>query len=192
MIENSYEKAYIKTMNIIRFKFSPKKAYAALYWMVNEHPGIDLHGALKTCYFADKDHLNAHQRPIFGATYRAMRFGPVPVEIYELAKGDPLWLAELGMDRLAWRLDGFRLVRSDNSVAEVDRSALSETDQTIFSSALARSVKMNFNERTAATHGRDWQAAELGWMRYEDMIDDTAHKAETLDYLYENARFMRL
>ena len=114
------------------------------------------------------------------------------MEIYELAKGDPLWLAELGMDRLPWRLDGFRLVRSDNSVAEVDRSALSETDQTLFSSALARSVKMNFNERTAATHGRDWQAAELGWMRYEDMIDDTANKAETLDYLYENARFMRL
>ena len=52
----------------IRFKFSAPKAMAAVHWMVNEAPRVDLHTVLKTCYFADKAHLNKHGRPIFGAT----------------------------------------------------------------------------------------------------------------------------
>jgi len=51
---------------------------------------------------------------------------------------------------------------------------------------------MNFTERTAATHGADWQKADLGIMRYEDMLDDTPEKGAIIEYLQENARFMRL
>ncbi len=38
----------------IRFKFAADKARAAIHWMAREHNGIDLHAALKACYFADK------------------------------------------------------------------------------------------------------------------------------------------
>lgn len=175
---------------MIRFKFAPEKAHAALHKMVSDHSGIDLHAALKACYFADKTHLNEHFRPIFGATYRAMRFGPVPLEIYEMAKGESLWLAELGVDTLPWRLDGYRLVSS--SPQQVDMSALSPSDHSHLSRGIARSLSMNFNERTAATHGSDWQAAELGRMHYEDMLDDRPEKDEIIASLREKARFMRL
>ena len=97
---------------LIRFRFAARKALAVLHRMVEEQEGIDLHAALKACYFADKDHLNRHGRPVFGANYRAMRFGPVPLEIYEMAKGEPIWLAELGLDRLPWELRGYRLHRN--------------------------------------------------------------------------------
>lgn len=175
---------------MIRFKFAPEKALTALHWMVREQPGIDLHAALKACYFADKDHLNEFHRPIFGARYRAMKFGPVPVEIYEMAKGEAIWLAELGLDRFPWRLDGFKLRLEDNQPE--DRSVFSQSDTEAFEAGLARSLAMSFNDRTAATHGRDWQAAELGWMRYEDMLDDTDDKPEIIQYLRESARFVRL
>jgi hypothetical protein len=69
-------------------------------------PRLDLHTILKTCYFADKDHLNRNRRPIFGATYRAMRFGPVPLETYEMTKRDPIWLPELDADSYPWSLEG--------------------------------------------------------------------------------------
>ena len=177
-------------MGTIRFKFAPQKAKAALHWMVSDRPGVDLHAALKACYFADKDHLNAHQRPIFGATYRAMRFGPVPLEIYEMAKGEALWLAELGLERFPWKLEGYRLLRGDNT--EEDRSSLSETDSEYFAEALSRSLSLNFSERTALTHGADWQKAELGLMSYEDMLDDGPDKDEVVEYLRENARFLKL
>lgn len=178
-------------MGTIRFRFSPKKAFAALTWMVTENPGIDLHAALKACYFADREHLNTYYKPIFGATYRAMKFGPVPLEIYEMAKGEALWLAELGIESTPWELRGFRLARATNTV-EDDRSELSETEQECFGRGLAHSLKMDFSERTEATHGRDWQNANLGLMKYEDMVDDSDQKIEIVEYLQENARFMKM
>jgi hypothetical protein len=51
---------------------------------------------------------------------------------------------------------------------------------------------MTFDERTAATHARDWQAAQLGLMRYEDMLDDGPGKAERVAELRASASFMRL
>lgn len=175
---------------MIRFRFAAAKAHAALHRMVTNHPGIDLHAALKACYFADKAHLNEHGRPVFGATYRAMRFGPVPLEIYEMAKGENLWLAELGLDEFPWRLTGYRLHPA--GARQVDTSALSASDQRHLSSGLERALALSFDERTAATHGPDWQAAELGIMRYEDMIEDRPDKAAMVDMLREKARFMRL
>lgn len=177
-------------MKTIRFKFSPIKARAALHWMVRQRTGVDLHTALKACYFADKAHLNQYWRPIFGATYRAMKFGPVPLEIYEMAKGEALWLAELDADRYPWVLNGFQLSVVENDAP--DMSVLSESDTEALQAAFAQSTAMTFDERTAATHGRDWQAAQLGRMRYEDMIEEGPEKEERVAYLREAAPFIRL
>ena len=175
---------------MIRFRFAPAKARAALLWMIEQKPGIDLHTALKACYFADKRHLNEHGRPIFGATYRAMRFGPVPLEIYEMAKGEAIWLAELGAEQYPWRLQGYHFIRLDNDAPDLD--ALSESDMEALQEGLAQSSALTFDERTAATHGEDWQAANLGTMRYEDMLDDSPDRAERIAYLSATAQRMRL
>ncbi len=175
---------------MIRFRFSPAKARAALLWMMERLPGIDLHTALKSCYFADRQHLNQHGRPVFGATYRAMRFGPVPLEIYEMAKGEAIWLAELGAERYPWALKGFHLFRDGNEEPELD--VLSESDLDALQAGFERSRGLTFTERTAATHGEDWQAANLGLMRYEDMMEDGPEKAERVAYLQATAQRMRL
>ena len=143
-------------MKPIRFKFSAQKAKAAILLIAQQRPGIDIHALLKACYFADVAHLNAHGRPIFGATYRAMKFGPVPLEIYEMVKGDAIWLAELSLEGFPWRLDGFRVQATANEA--VDTDAFSESDLEALQAGIARSLSMTFNERTEATHGPDWQA----------------------------------
>jgi hypothetical protein len=179
-------------MAVIKFKFSPAKARAAVHWMVQSKPGIDLHAMLKACYFADKKHLNEFGRPIFGATYRAMRFGPVPLEVYEMAKGDPMWLSELGATRYPWEIrDGHRLVLSGNEAP--DLSVLSTTDMEALDYGLKTSSSMTFSARTEATHGADWQAADLGIMRYEDMFEPNApDRDERIAYLRETGRHLRL
>lgn len=174
----------------IRFRFSAEKAYAALRLMLDRVPSADLHTVLKACYFADKDHLNEHGRPVFGATYRAMKFGPVPVEIYEMAKGEALWLADLRLSSYPWKLEGFRLSRVSDE--PIDTSRLSETDIEAVENGFERSCGMTFTERTAATHGPDWQAARLGRMRYEDILDDSPDKAERVAYLREVGPYLRL
>lgn len=168
----------------LRFRFAPRKAMAAIGWMLERASphSLDLHTVLKICYFADREHLNAYGRPIFGACYRAMRYGPVPIEIYEMLKGEPLWLAEIGADRVPWQLRGYRVCRADN--AEPDRRVLSRSDLDALEKAFTFCRRMTFDERTAASHGPDWQKAELGWMRYEDMIDeDNPRRAEILEDL---------
>lgn len=170
---------------MIRFRFAPAKARAAVQWMLQEArpQPLDLHTILKGCYFADKDHLNEWGRPIFGARYRAMRYGPVPVEIYEMLKGEPYWLAELGAERYPWSLRGF-YVHGENEPPDLDE--LSQTDRDALQNAFARARTMTFDQRTAASHGPDWQKAQLGWMRYEDMIEENnPRRAEILETLEE-------
>lgn len=174
----------------IQFKFAAEKAWDAIHWIVSDNLEIDLHTLLKACYFADKAHLNEHGRPIFGATYRAMKFGPVPLEIYEMAKADPIWLAELGQDRYPWCLNGYRLALNNNDKPSLD--SLSQSDKEAIAAGLEKSLAMSFTQRTAATHGPDWQAAKLGVMKYEDMLQDSDTKAELVEYLKEAAPVIRL
>ena len=176
----------------IRFRFAARKSLAALHRMVDAEPGIALHSVLMACYFADVAHLNAHGRPVFGARYRAMRIGPVPLEIYELAKAEPIWLAELGIDRLPWDLRGYRLHPNPAWNSPPDCRALSETDLAAIDDGLARARSMQFDQRTAATHGPDWQAARLGLMRYEDMLADAPDRPRLIAELRASAPFMRL
>jgi hypothetical protein len=158
--------------------------------MVIEQPGLELHAMLKACYFVDKDHLNREDQPIFGATYRAMKYGPVPLEIYEMAKNEPLWLAETGMRSFPWQLDGYALQAISNDAP--DMSHLSISDAASLRTGFTHARSMTFNERTAATHGPDWQKAKLGFMRYEDMLDDGPDKPARIEYLEQTGPFMRL
>ena len=174
----------------IRFKFAPEKAKEAVSWMLTRANRLDLHTILKSFYFADKEHLNKYGRPIFGAVYRAMKFGPVPLEVYEMLKGDPIWLAELDVESLPWRLIGYSVNLEGND--HEDRNVFSETDFQCLQDGYSKSSSMSFNARTAATHGPDWQKANLGLMRYEDMLEDTPDKDEIIARLRESAPFMRL
>jgi hypothetical protein len=180
----------MKSDRLIRFRFAAEKALSAIHWMANEQPSLDLHTMLKSCYFADQALFNKDNRPVFGATYRAMKFGPVPLEIYEMAKGEPIWLAQMGIDRYPWRLEGFRLQLDTNQGPDLD--VLSAGDFRALKDGFELSRHMNFTTRTAATHGKDWQAAKLGMMRYEDMIEDETDKAARVADLVEAAPYMRL
>src|SRR5208337_3149904 len=115
---------------------------------------------------------------------------PVPVEIYEMAKGEALWLADLGKNQYPWVLEGYHLVLSGNEPPNLE--ALSASDMEALQYGFQKSFGMTFNERTAATHGPDWQAADLGFMRYEDMIEESPQKAEIIAYLQENSRHIRI
>ncbi len=175
---------------VIRFKFSAEKAKNAVMLMLESQGKHDIHAILKACYFADVVHLNDYCRPVFGANYRAMKFGPVPLEIYEMLKGDPIWLAELEIERFPWKLDGYQVVKSGNDGC--DTNVFSKSDLRAINAGFKKSSMMSFDHRTAATHGKDWQSAQLGMMRYEDMIEDKPEKEEIVAYLREAAPSIRL
>ncbi len=170
---------------MIRFRFNAEKAYQGILWMLNRAGGgrLDLHTALKACYFADKSHLNEYGRPIFGVQYRAMKYGPVPLEIYELLKGEPIWLWEVGLDSFPWRLAGRGTIIPDGNLPTPNLGVFSQSDMRHLEAGFERASGMTFDARTRETHGEDWRRANLGMMDYADMIEDGPDRRERVDDL---------
>lgn len=167
---------------MIKFKFNPAKALDGIRWMLSQKQDLDFHTLLKSAYFADKASLNDRGRPVFGARYRAMNFGPVPLEIYEMLKQEPYWLSELGIDSYPWATTGYHVRSTTDTPVIMD--SFSARDLEALKAGFAHSNGLTFSARTRETHGKDWVNANLGMMHYEDMIDDTRpDKAELIEEL---------
>jgi hypothetical protein len=174
---------------VIRFRFNAAKAYQGILWMLLRAAGrrLDLHAVLKACYFADKSHLNEYNRPIFGALYRAMKYGPVPIEIYEILKGEPLWLSEIGIDEVPWEVRGGGIVLPVAVPPTPNLGVFSESDLHHLEEGFERASRMTFNQRTRETHGEDWRRANLGMMDYADMLEEGPGRTERIEEMREIA-----
>jgi len=174
---------------VIKFRFKPRKALEAIEWMLaSAGVPVDFHTILKTAYFADKRMLNEHGRPIFGANYRAMNYGPVPVEIYEMLKCEAYWLSELEREDYPWKREGgYRVERPRGRNHDVTTDSLAPAEMRILAEEFERSRRMTFNHRTRETHGLDWVEGTRRQderMAYEDMIDpDRPDRADLIEDL---------
>jgi hypothetical protein len=186
----------LNKLPIYHLCFSSKKAYYALRYMLklaqqNNHSSVNLHILLNACYFAEKRHLNMYWRPVFGATYRAMPYGPVPLEIYEMIKGDPLWLNELGQNNYPWRLEGYHLIATENG--PLDPRNVSSSDLKVLQYGFTLACKLKLNEHTVETHDLAWHRAKHGYINYADMVDESNPDREAiLESLYEDSHLWRL
>ncbi|WP_025770995.1 type II toxin-antitoxin system antitoxin SocA domain-containing protein [Thioalkalivibrio sp. HK1] len=174
----------------IRFRFAPKKCLQAVQWMLlTANEPLDFQTILKAAYFADKRMLNKHRRPIFGATYRAMNYGPVPVEVYEMLIEEPYHLSELDLDDYPWKRKGHRvsLIDSGHQDEILNPTSIAEADLAFLEEEFERSRGMSFNQRTEETHQMDWvRGIERpdSRMAYEDMIAyDHPHRKEMIEDL---------
>lgn len=176
---------------IYHLRFHPRKALPAislmLGWAKADGRGpANVHVVLKACYFADRTHLNQHGRPVFGATYRAMVYGPMPLEIYELLKGDPYRLEEAGVKSLPWRIDGFYVWPTTDITP--DRQHLSDSDIAALHKGFMLARRLSFDERTAESHDLAWQRARHGLIDYADMVEpENPDRDAILDALYEDS-----
>ena len=192
---------------MITFRFRPVKALEAASWMlrtakcdpVDPADRLDLTTILKTCYFADKRALNEIGRPVFGGHYMALELGPVPVEIAEMLRCDPVWLAELAGDGLTdypWETEGCRVFLRPGHDGHEDCGSIAPIDMPLIEEEFAKCRAMTFTQRTRETHGMDWM---LGCdrpgnvMAYEDMISETRPgRDELIEDLQENGRYFAL
>ena len=66
-------------MSAISFEFTLSKLIAAIAYFADQKlPLLDKLKTAKLLYFADKEHLLKHGRPILGDVYFCMEHGPVP------------------------------------------------------------------------------------------------------------------
>ena len=176
---------------VAQYAVATSKALEVILWLANERPGIDIYHIVKAAYFADRQHVNDHGRPIFGENYQADRYGPKGSAVYGLLQNDPLEQLALGSNGpLPFTVDprGWS-VRADRGANE---ALLSKSDVDALRKALNHVADLSFAELVEITHDDPaYRAANGGRMRYEDMLDwnDPEHEA-LAEELSDSSRHM--
>lgn len=88
----------------INFNFKVEKFADAMAYLAERISDLTTLKAAKLLYFADRDHLLRHGRPIIGDWYVCMKYGPVPSTAYDLLK-------ELRAPEGAFSDDGIAIVQ---------------------------------------------------------------------------------
>lgn len=170
-------------VGVFRFRFAARKAAQAVRSLLEAYGGsCETPRILLACYLAERTCLHTIGRPLFGATYHAEDVGPVPAEIHELIRGDPLRLAQARLMVLPWNVSGY-WIHAELSECPV-RDAVAEAEWPILERAAEEARDLRLDGRDAATHGPDWQRARYGTVDYRDMVDpETPHRREILAWL---------
>lgn len=156
----------------MRFSVDKEKTIEALLYIVSRYGEIGRFHALKTLYFADREHLRAYGRPITGDRYIAMDNGPVPSYAYNALKHQ---VPEPERKMTADALSPGRSVEHPTYVPHrnPDLSFFSKTDLECLDQAFEYCSPKSFGTISDETHRHQaWRNAPLnGEMEISDMLD---------------------
>jgi hypothetical protein len=140
------------------FRFDPEKGLEVLLYIASKLKR-DYYYVLKTLYFADRYHLEDYGRLICGDHYIAMKSGVVPSGLYDFVtdvKEGRLGRYYVDAEE-AFDLRDYRIVPK----REPNLDLLSKSDLECLDRAINDVYKMNWQALYDATHGPDYEAAEM-------------------------------
>ncbi|HHK8423404.1 TPA: Panacea domain-containing protein [Photobacterium damselae] len=157
---------------MIKFKYNKEKAVEMMIYIVSKVNSCDKHQLMKTCFFADLNHLENYGRPVTGNKYIKMNYGPVPSEVYGMIQR-PL------PEEHYIQVDGYYL----RALREANIKKLSKSDIKSIDYAIELLSDMDFQARTEVSHGHAWQSAELNQaISFEAMLEEIGDK-DLMDYV---------
>ncbi len=178
----------------IHLNFAYYKATQTLNYFAMKSGGhINRLKALKLAYFADRFHLRKHGRPVTNDEYVAMRLGPVPCGVKDIAEmSDVLGHQERGYALTFIDRDGHHV----KSVNAVDRDVFSESDMEALSFAWGTFGNLNPHDLSEMTHQYpEWKKHESALkacprirMDLYDFFDDPETDADKCHELTENEK----
>jgi len=181
----------------IHLNFAHYKATQALnYFALKSRGRISTLKALKLTYFADRFHLRKYGRPITNDEYFAMRLGPVPCGVKDIAEIS-------GVLDQQYREYILTFISRDGddveSVNSVDRNVLSESDMEALSFAWETFGKLDQHDLSEMTHQYpEWKKHESALkicprirMDLYDFFDDPETDTDKCYDLTENDRTER-
>jgi uncharacterized phage-associated protein len=119
-------------MSEIRFQFNPVKLVQAVaYFAWRQVPKLDKLKTVKLLYFADKEHLLQHGRPILGDVYFCMPHGPVPSfsknviddALDQWEDVEKALLTYVAVDKASWKYPQF-VSRREPDLGELSQSEI--------------------------------------------------------------------
>lgn len=158
----------------MKFTIDKEKAVEALLYIVSRYGEVGRFHALKTLYFAEREHLCTYGRPITGDRMIAMENGPVPSFAYNAVKQERLTEHEKAMVSGALTLvEGTFNHPLYKAARNPDMSYFSKTDVRCLNNAFEHCVGRSFGSISDETHKhKAWLNVEVnGEMSVEDMLD---------------------
>ncbi len=156
----------------MRFHADKEKTVEALLYIVSRYGEVTRFHALKTLYFADREHLRRFGRPITGDRYIAMDNGPVPSYAYNALKQD---VPEPERERVVGALSPADLSYHPayRPHRDPDLSFFSRTDIECLEWAFDYCRGRSFGSISDETHTHEaWKKAPLnGEMKVEQMLE---------------------
>lgn len=170
------------------FKFDIDKAIAATIYLASKKPTEFTQAKLfKMLYFADKDHLVRHCRPITGDWYSAMKDGPVPSNLYDafkkIEKGETTANAKVLAQSVKLDASIYEYARVE-AKGVLDPMQLSQSDIESLDRVFSQYGRMTFSQVRSIAHNTP--AYENAWskkrptqkgvqMKFEDFFEDDAN-----------------
>jgi uncharacterized phage-associated protein len=165
------------TLNI-QFTFDHKKGTQVLnYFAIKEGGEINKMKALKLVYFADRYHLRKYGRLITNDEYLAMRWGPVPSSVKDIAESNDF----LEDNTRAYSIT--YVEPSDNLILK----SVGNLDEAVFSESDLEALDFSWNKFGGLSQ---FQLVELThcypeWKRWKDILDSqgSCWHMDILDFL---------
>lgn len=147
----------------------------------------------KILYFADRQHLATYGRTVSNDKYIAMKNGPVPSLVYDLAKylrGDGFLISqEIPMSRY-FDLLGKSTLRLKETP---DYDLLSESDQEAIERAIQENKFLDFNSLSNKSHDTAWQNANFNDdMDLFEIARAGGANDDMIDYIWESIEIQKI
>lgn len=149
---------------------------------------------VKTAFFSQQKHLVKYLCPIFKDTIMALKFGPVPSNIYDILKisrGDSKTVKYHSNDEIA--LVSQSIAFEDETFLpkeDPDMDYLSPSSIECLDDAIKQVSDMSFDDILSATHGDEWQRAYNSSgnhiMDILEIVKEAGIHGDELNYLKEN------
>jgi uncharacterized phage-associated protein len=158
------------------YNVNPRKALEVIVWFANRQNPIDFYHILKVLFYADKQHLNMHGRPILGDTYDALPHWPVARTVYGLLKRDDALEAQFLAGSGLEDDDAFDVTRRYWVCPRrsPDLRCFSQSDLEALEWSFTEYGSKTFDELEELTHRETaWCNAREngGIIKYEDMLE---------------------
>jgi len=135
--------------------FNVHKSLNAVLYIAERLLRSDFHKIFKILYFSDREHLMEYGRAITGDNYIAMKYGPVPSNLYDIFKavrGDSYFYD----DEFSQYFD---VVNNDiiKPKRKADLSELSKSDIKHLDNSISLYGEMSMSEICEKSHDYAWQ-----------------------------------
>ncbi|MFW5759810.1 MAG: Panacea domain-containing protein [Cyclobacteriaceae bacterium] len=172
-----------------KFKFDIDKSINALLYIIKalnkSKTNCDIHKISKILYFAEQQHLVKYGRPIIGDTYIAMKYGPVPSNVYEIVKfvrGDSAFILTSD-DEVKFKLKAVNDY-SIEALQEPDLDYFSETDLECLQNSIEANKNLTFDQLTDKSHGLAYEKVECNLaIAIEDIALEGGASEDMIEYM---------